>query len=185
MREIYAVLTLAYRDLLKLLRDPTRLISELMFPLLFIVVLGGSLQGTFGTGSSFDYITYVFTGVFAQTLFQSASMGVVSLIDDRENDFSQEVFVSPISRYTIILGKILGETLVAMTQALGILVFGFLAGVRFLFWAVDRFGLVRHSDLFIRRSFWSDHTLKPEQPADRRSSFSLYHVTAILFGWCV
>jgi len=131
MREVYAVLTLAYRDLLKLLRDPTRLISELMFPLLFIVILGGSLQSSFGAGSKFDYITYIFTGVFAQTLFQSAAMGVVSLIDDRENDFSQEVFVSPISRYTIILGKIIGETLVAMTQALGILVFGLLAGVRF------------------------------------------------------
>ena len=88
MREIYAVLTLACRDLLKLLRDPTRLISELMFPLLFIVILGGSLQSSFGIGSNFDYITYIFTGVFAQTLFQSASMGVVSLIDDRENDFS-------------------------------------------------------------------------------------------------
>ncbi|HUH95953.1 MAG TPA: ABC transporter permease [Anaerolineales bacterium] len=140
MREIYAVLTLACRDLLKLLRDPTRLISELMFPLLFIVILGGSLQSSFGIGSNFDYITYIFTGVFAQTLFQSASMGVVSLIDDRENDFSQEVFVSPISRYTIILGKILGETLVAMTQALGILVFGFAAGVRFSFWQLIGLG---------------------------------------------
>jgi ABC-2 type transport system permease protein len=133
MREIYAVLTLAYRDLMKLLRDPARLISSLMFPLLFIVILGGSLQSSFGSGSNFDYVAFVFTGVFAQTLFQSASMGVISLIDDRENDFSQEVFVSPISRYTIILGKIFGETLVALTQALGILVFGFAAGVKFSF----------------------------------------------------
>jgi ABC-2 type transport system permease protein len=131
MKEVYAVLTLAYRDLIKLLRDPARLISSLMFPLLFIIILGGSLQGSFGKGAGFDYITFVFTGVFAQTMFQSAAMGVISLIDDRENDFSQEVFVSPISRYTIILGKILGETLVAMTQALGILVFGFVAGVSF------------------------------------------------------
>jgi len=133
MRELYAVLTLAYRDLLKLLRDPARLISSLMFPLLFILILGGSLQGSFGSGSNFDYLAYVFTGVFAQTLFQSASMGVVSLIDDRENDFSQEVFVSPISRYTIILGKIVGETLVALTQALGVVAFGLMAGVRFSF----------------------------------------------------
>jgi len=133
MRDIYAIVTLAYRDLMKLLRDPARLISTLMFPLLFIVILGGSLQGSFGSASGFDYLAYVFTGVFAQTLFQSAAMGVVSLIDDRENDFSQEVFVSPISRYSIILGKIIGETLVAMTQALGILVFGLIAGVRFSF----------------------------------------------------
>ncbi len=133
MREVYAVQTLAYRDLMKLLRDPARLISSLMFPLLFIVILGGSLQSSFGVGTKFDYIAFIFTGVFAQTLFQSAAMGVISLIDDRENDFSQEVFVSPISRYTIILGKIVGETLVALVQALGILVFGLAAGVRFSF----------------------------------------------------
>ena len=133
MREIYAVLTLAYRDLLKLLRDPARLISSLMFPLLFIVILGGSLQSSFGPNSKFHFIAVVFTGVFAQTLFQSAAMGVISLIDDRENDFSQEIFVSPISRYSIILGKIIGETLVALTQALGILVFGLVAGVKFSF----------------------------------------------------
>lgn len=133
MREVYAVITLAYRDLMKLLRDPTRLISSLMFPLLFIIILGGSLQSGFGGGSNFDYITFIFTGVFAQTLFQSAAMGVISLIDDRENDFSQEVFVSPISRYTIILGKIFGETLVALVQALGVLTFGLMAGVRFSF----------------------------------------------------
>ncbi len=130
MREVYAVLTLAYRDLMKLLRDPARLISSLMFPLLFIVILGGSMQAALGSGSSFDYIAYIFTGVFAQTLFQSAAMGVISLIDDRENDFSQEVFVSPISRYTIILGKIVGETLVAMVQAIGVVAFGLFVGVR-------------------------------------------------------
>jgi ABC-2 type transport system permease protein len=133
MRDVYAIITLAYRDIMKLLRDPARLISSLMFPLLFIIILGGSLQGSFGSGDGFDYVTYVFTGVFAQTLFQSAAMGVVSLIDDRENDFSQEVFVSPISRYSIILGKIIGETLVAMTQALGVVIFGIVAGVRLSF----------------------------------------------------
>ncbi len=132
MKEIYAVLTLAYRDLMKLLRDPTRLLAELMMPLVFIIVLGGSMQGSFGR--DFDYLPFIFTGVFAQTLFQSAALGVVSLIEDRESDFSQEVFVSPISRYTIILGKIVGETLVALTQALGVLVFGLAAGVRFSAW---------------------------------------------------
>ena len=133
MREVYAVVTLAYRDLMKLLRDPARLVSSLMFPLLFILILGGSMQGSFGSRSSFDYLAFIFTGVFAQNLFQSAAMGVVSLIDDRENDFSQEVFVSPISRYSIILGKIIGETLVALTQAIGVLAFGFVAGVTFSF----------------------------------------------------
>jgi ABC-2 type transport system permease protein len=131
MREIYAILTIAYRDLVKLLRDPARLVSSLVLPLLFITILGGSMQTNMGQGLGYDFLAYVFTGVFAQTLFQSAALGIVSLIDDRENDFSQEIFISPISRYSIILGKIVGETLVALTQGLGILVFGLAAGVTF------------------------------------------------------
>lgn len=133
MREIYAIQTMAYRDMMKLLRDPARLISTFIFPLLFILILGGSMQSNLGPGLGYDFMAYVFTGVLAQTLFQSASMGVISLIDDRENDFSQEIFVSPISRYTIILGKIAGETLVALTQGVGILFFGLLAGVTLTF----------------------------------------------------
>lgn len=131
MREIYAILTIAYRDLMKLLRDPARLISTLILPLLFITILGGSMQANMGNGLGYDFLAYIFTGVFAQTMFQSAAMGIVSLIDDRENDFSQEIFISPISRYSIILGKIVGETLVALTQGFGILVFGLVAGVTF------------------------------------------------------
>ncbi len=131
MREVYAIITIAYRDLLKLLRDPARLISTFILPLFFIIILGGSMQANVGEGLGYNYLTFTFTGVYAQTLFQSAAMGIISLIDDRENDFSQEIFVSPISRYSIILGKIVGETLVALTQGVGILVFGFAAGVTF------------------------------------------------------
>ena len=50
---------------------------------------------------------------------------------DREQDFSQEIFVSPISRYSIIFGKILGESLVAFPQFIAILAFGMIIGVPF------------------------------------------------------
>jgi len=130
MRELNAIATLAYRDLVKLLRDPMRIISTFLFPLMFIFILGGSMREMV---DEYEFMDYVFTGVLGQTLFQSAALGVIWLIDDREHDFSQEIFVSPISRYTIILGKISGETLVAWSQGLGILAFGFLAGVHFTF----------------------------------------------------
>ena len=41
----------------------------------------------------------------------------MSLIEDRENDFTQELFIAPISRYAIVFGKILGEALVAQQFA--------------------------------------------------------------------
>ncbi len=121
MTQLSAVLTISQRDFTKLLRDPTRMVSTFVFPLVFIVLLGGTLQASFGSTLGYDFLVFTFTGVFAQTLWQSAAMGVVSLIEDRENDFRQEIFVSPVSRYAIVFGKILGESLVALPQGLAVL----------------------------------------------------------------
>jgi ABC-2 type transport system permease protein len=129
MHEISAVMAIAHRDLVKLLRDRARLIADLTFPMIFIGVLGTSLQAGFGDASGFDILVFVFTGVLAQTLWQSSAMGVISLIEDRENDFSQEIFVSPISRYSIVIGKVVGESLVALPQGLAIIVFGLVIGI--------------------------------------------------------
>lgn len=129
MSEANAITAIAYRDLLKLLRDPARIVTTFIFPFLFIAVLGGSMQAALGEAVGFNLLTATFTGVLAQTLFQSTAIGVISLIEDRESDFSQEIFVSPISRHSIIFGKILGETLVALPQGLAILLFGFVVGV--------------------------------------------------------
>src|SRR4029078_3775786 len=104
MSELSRVLTLAHRDLIKLLRDRTRIIADFSFPLIFIRILGTTLQAGFGAASCINLMQYVFTGVLAQTIWQSGALGVISLIADREQDFSQEIFVSPISRYSIILG---------------------------------------------------------------------------------
>lgn len=129
MSQANAIAAIAYRDLLKLLRDPVRIVTTFIFPFLFIAVLGGSMQAALGEAVGFNLLTATFTGVLAQTLFQSTALGVVSLIEDRENDFSQEIFVSPISRYSIIFGKIVGETLVALPQGLAVLLFGLVVGV--------------------------------------------------------
>ena len=124
-----ALLAISYRDFLKFVRDPMRLVWSFLFPLLLIGIFGGIMEANLGASLGFNYLAFTFTGVFAQTLFMSASEGVISLIDDRESDFSQEVFVSPVSRYTIVLGKILGESLVALPPGLAILLFGFVLGV--------------------------------------------------------
>src|SRR5437868_7969966 len=127
MSEASAVLALAHRDFIKLLRDRQRMVADFAFPLIFIGILGTSLQAGFGgQAGGVNLLDYVFTGVLAQTVWQSSALGLISLLADREQDFSQEIFVSPISRYSIILGKILGESLVALPQALGSIEFGFI-----------------------------------------------------------
>jgi ABC-2 type transport system permease protein len=125
--EASAILALAHRDFIKLLRDRQRMVADFAFPLIFIGILGTSLQAGFGNqAGGINLLDYVFTGVLAQTVWQSSALGLISLLADREQDFSQEIFVSPISRYSIILGKIIGESLVALPQALAIIAFGFI-----------------------------------------------------------
>ncbi len=133
-REANAVVTIAYRDLLKFSRDPSRLLTTLILPILFIGLFGEGLQASLGSNLRYNYLTFVFLGMFAQTLFQSTALGMVSLIEDRENDFAQEMFISPISRYSLLFGKILGESLVAFMQAVVLIAFGAIIGVQ-VHWA--------------------------------------------------
>jgi ABC-2 type transport system permease protein len=112
-----AILAIASRDVLKLVRDRARLIFSLVFPLIFVGLMGGTLQGNLGRAAGFNFVGFIFSGVLGMTLFQSSAQGLISLLEDRENDFSQEMFVSPVSRYSIVFGKVLGETVVSMIQA--------------------------------------------------------------------
>ena len=105
MSELSGILTLAHRDLIKLLRDRTRIIADFSFPLIFIGILGPTLQAGFGEVAGVNLLHFIFTGVLAQTVWQSTALGVIFLLADRENDFSQEIFVSPISRYSIFPGR--------------------------------------------------------------------------------
>src|SRR3990167_5967693 len=104
MQEFNAILTIALRDFTKFLRDRTRIVFSFVFPLIFIGVLGSSLQANIGESLGYNFLFFTVIGVLGQTLFQSTASGIISLVEDRENDFSQEMFVSPISRYSIIIG---------------------------------------------------------------------------------
>ena len=138
MKELNAIITIAYRDVTKLFRDKTRILASLIFPVVFIGVLGTSLQSNLGAALGYNFMTFMFIGVIAQTLFQSTASGIISLVEDRQNDFAQEMFIAPISRYSILLGKILGETLVSLVQMSSVLIFAVIIGIPLDFLSLAR-----------------------------------------------
>jgi ABC-2 type transport system permease protein len=129
MHELNVISAIAGRDMTKFLRDPGRMVAAVAFPFFMIFLLGGTLQLNLGKSAGFNFIAFTFTGFLGMTLFQSTATGLTSLLEDRQNDFAQELFVSPVSRYTIVFGKIIGETLVAITQVLPMVVFAFVLRV--------------------------------------------------------
>ncbi len=123
-RELNAIMAIAARDITKLFRDRLRLVFGILFPLIFIGILSTSLQASVGHNLGYNLLTFSFVGILAQTLFQSTASGIISLVSDRETDFAQEIFVSPISRYSILFGKIVGESAVSFFLIISILALG-------------------------------------------------------------
>ncbi len=64
-----ALSTVAYRDFMKFLRNRPRIVFSLVFPAIFIGVLGGSFQANFGSVIGFNFVTFIFIGIWTQTLF--------------------------------------------------------------------------------------------------------------------
>ena len=135
--ELNKTIMLASRDVMKLLRDRSRVVISLFFPVMFMIVFGVTLDSGLKNlaGSDFGllpdgfFLNFVFAGILAQSIFQTSFSGIVSLVSDREEDFSMSIFVAPISRLSIVTGKIIGESLVAFIQVFGIIIFGYILGI--------------------------------------------------------
>ncbi|MGH2345612.1 MAG: ABC transporter permease [Chloroflexota bacterium] len=129
MNELSAMAAIAGRDLLKFLRDRSRVVLSFLVPFLLMFLLGGTVQRNLGSATGFNFISFTFTGVLGMTIFQSSVQGIASLLDDRQNDFARELFVAPVSRYTIVCGKILGETVIALAQTVPLVAIALALGV--------------------------------------------------------
>jgi ABC-2 type transport system permease protein len=129
VNESSAIAAIAARDFFKFLRDRSRLTLSFLVPFLLMFLLGNTVQLNLGHAAGFNFIGFTFTGVLGMTVFQSSMQGIASLLDDRQNDFAQEIFVAPVSRYSIIFGKIAGETIVAIAQTIPLVALALILGV--------------------------------------------------------
>jgi ABC-2 type transport system permease protein len=115
-----AAWTLCQRDVVRFLRQRSRIIGVLGTPLIFWALLG----------SGFNYMGYLFPGTLIQVLLFASIFSTISIIQDRQQGFLQGVLVAPVSRASIVLGKVLGGTAIAMAQGTIFLLLGPLVGVR-------------------------------------------------------
>ncbi len=76
-----------------------------------------------------NYQQYLFPGIIGQTLlFTSMFMGI-SVIWDREFGFMKEILVAPISRFSLFLGKMFGDSTDALIQGLIVFALGAVLGI--------------------------------------------------------
>jgi len=130
MSQFRALYTLWLRETKRFVRDRARVIISFVQPLLWLVVFAAGFGARLiipGIG----YQQYLFPGIIGQTLlFTSMFMGI-SVIWDKEFGFMKEILVSPVSRFTIFMGKMLGDSSAALLQGIIVFAFGFILGIPF------------------------------------------------------
>ncbi len=125
-------LVLARRDLVRFLRQPSRIVGALGQPVIFWAMIGGGLSGTFRMpGATVPYLTYFFPGVAVMVVLFAAIFGTASVIEDRHRGFLQSVQAGPGSRAALATGKTLGAAAVALLQAALFLALAPLGGYRY------------------------------------------------------
>jgi len=128
--DLRAIKIVMHRELLRYWRDRTRMVAGLVQPILWLLVLGTGLSSLVTRGTpGVNLRTFMFAGVLAMSVNFTALFSAASIVWDREFGFLREMLVAPVSRASIVIGKVLGGAIVATFQGVFILVLAGLAGV--------------------------------------------------------
>ncbi len=116
---IIAILWL--RQIKRYLRSRARIVGSLGQPLLFLVALGFGFGPIYERAGGGDYLQFIAPGVISMGILFTAMFSGVEIIWDRQFGFLKEMFVAPVPRMYIMIGRTLGGATVATIQ--GIIVF--------------------------------------------------------------
>jgi ABC-2 type transport system permease protein len=130
VRELNAVITILSRGVLLTLKSPGTLIMSIAMPVIMMGMLGGNLSQNMAGGLGFAYGPFMLVGMLVNMLFMMTSHGLSSLVEDRETNFTQEMMIAPISRYSIVIGTILGSAFTAIVSMFGTIAVGLFMGIR-------------------------------------------------------
>lgn len=127
-----AVVALWRREVVRFFRQPSRVVGAAGSPLLFWLLIGSGLSGSFrlpGGAADVSYLGYFFPGTIVLVLLFAAIFSTISVIEDRGAGFLQGVLVAPVGRAAIAAGKVLGGATLAWLQGLVFLALAPLAGL--------------------------------------------------------
>lgn len=126
------VITLWWREVVRFVRQRSRLLSAFAQPLVFWVLLGGGLSASFsppGAPQGIGYIEYLYPGILVLVLLFTAIFATIAVIEDRKSGFLQGVLVAPVPRTQIVLGQALGGTTLALLQGMFFLILAPTVGI--------------------------------------------------------
>ena len=127
-----AIYVLWLREMKRFLRAKSRIVGSLAMPLFFLAFMGLGFRRISVPGMTGDmnYVHFLVPGILGMSLLFSSTFGGLSVLWDREFGFLKEIMVAPVTRVSIVLGRIAGGITTALIQGLLILAISFLLGFK-------------------------------------------------------
>lgn len=118
------------REVKRYTREKTQALSTLFLSLVWLIIFGtgiGSMK--FGRGPQGEYSAYLLPGIIGMVILITSLRSGVSILRDRDFGFLRVLVVSPTSTLTLVVSKTLGDSTVAMSQGIMLLLLSFIVDV--------------------------------------------------------
>jgi len=138
---------LYWRELVRTFRNPLVVLITLVQPFMWLAFFGSSfgnaptsfLEGLFHTNS---YIAFLLPGVLSTSMLSVGMFGSMSTIQDKRFGMMKRILLTPTTKTTVFLSKVLGSTTRGLVQIPVMVAAAFAFGVRFPLDAVGWLGWI-------------------------------------------
>ncbi len=107
-------LTLFRREALRYRRDRAYWIGQTVFPVAVVCFIGFGLNDVVRLPTATDYVGHLASGILMLVVGAGAVGGGFTLIEDRESGFLRALLIAPVSRTSIVLGKLVARMLASV-----------------------------------------------------------------------
>lgn len=126
---LLAVKAVMQRELSKTFRQRGRLLSSMVRPLIWLLVIGSGVGSMLSGTQQEGYLQFLVPGIVAMTLLFAALLSALTLVYDKEFGVMRMMMIAPIAHGWIVVAKLIAATIIAMVQAIMLLVILFAIGL--------------------------------------------------------
>lgn len=131
-----AIYILWLRQLKRFIRTKSRIVGALGQPIIFLLAIGFGLNPVFQKAGGGNYIQFLAPGIIVMSVLFTSIFTGLEIIWDKQFGFLKETLVAPVSRFQILMGKVLGGATVAMIQGTLVFLITLVVGFRPAHWTV-------------------------------------------------
>lgn len=118
-----AIYVITLREFKRFFRQKGRLVVTAARPLIWLFIVGSGFTRLIDiTEDGVSYIQFILPGIVGMTILFSSIFSTISVVWDREFGFLREMLVAPVSRVTIVFGKLLSGTALSLVQGAALLI---------------------------------------------------------------